>query len=281
MLFIHHCYLKCRFIICSLVAIAISLIDGVIVMLTLGIIFAVLSFCLATPSTDVGVRIVNGTTVDISEYPYQVAILYQSSPICGGVLISAKHVLTALHCWVLDTNQNISEYSVRAGSNYWDKGGQEIYAESVVYDVPPGQGYLDYDIAIITLKFPVNVSNAIPIVMDEADAVHDDGEVATLSGWGLTQLALDDDDDDPYILRAVNVTVIFCGDTGVLRNFICFAQNGTGPCYGDSGGPAVINKKLVGLTSTGGGGACGSSMARAYYTRISTFREWIQEITGV
>ncbi|XP_060528865.1 trypsin 3A1-like [Cylas formicarius] len=144
--------------------------------------------CFAAPQNlNPGTRIIGGELVDISKVPYQVAILFQGKQVCGGSLISSTKVLTANHCWTEETNGNLSEYSVRVGSTDWEKGGQEIYASAVdLYDIPKGEVYLNYDIAIITLKSAVNVSNAISIQVDDADTVHLAGEVATVSGWGVT-----------------------------------------------------------------------------------------------
>ena len=43
-------------------------------------------------------RIIGGKEAKISAWPWQVGIVYKEKFICGGVLISANHVLTAAHC---------------------------------------------------------------------------------------------------------------------------------------------------------------------------------------
>lgn len=50
-------------------------------------------------------RIINGRRVHISEVPYLVQILDDpfKTPICGGVLVASKRVITAGHC-VYDIN---------------------------------------------------------------------------------------------------------------------------------------------------------------------------------
>ncbi|XP_060528611.1 trypsin-3-like [Cylas formicarius] len=248
--------------------------------LMLGLFLGTVTLCLAAPQRfdDIRGRIINGIEVDISEVPYQVAVLFQDHQVCGGVLISPTVVLTALHCWLPpETNQNISEYSVRVGSTYWEKGGQQIFADSVVYNIPKGETSLENDVAIIKLKSQVSVPNAIPIVLDDVDTVHEDGELVTLSGWGATQFPLNASAPVDFPLKEVNLTVTAC-DEGSSNKFICFAQNGSGPCYGDSGGPAVINGKLVGLAYST---VCGSNIYSAYYTRIAAFRGWIRDETGI
>ena len=43
-------------------------------------------------------RIVNGTSIDITEAPFMVSILYYGIFSCGGSLLTEKFVLTAAHC---------------------------------------------------------------------------------------------------------------------------------------------------------------------------------------
>ena len=45
-------------------------------------------------------RIINGQEASPNEYPWQVALVRAGghSPICGGSIISDRHILTAAHC---------------------------------------------------------------------------------------------------------------------------------------------------------------------------------------
>ena len=49
---------------------------------------------------------------------------------------------------------------------------------------------------------------------------------------------------------------------------------------GDSGGPLIFNGALVGVTSFGAAAGCEAGYADAF-SRVSYFREWIKEKTGV
>ncbi|XP_060527630.1 trypsin 3A1-like [Cylas formicarius] len=249
-------------------------------MLALSIILLICVHCFAAPQKQsTGPRIIGGEQVDISQVPYQVAILLYGQQDCGGTLISPTKVLTAQHCWLEGTR--ISDYSVRVGSTDWENGGQEIEITAFdLHDVPKGETFTSYDIAVITLKSAVNVSNAVTIPVDDADTVHVDGEVATISGWGVT---FDPAGPIPpnvtvgkYPLSAINSTVISCA--GGESNILCLSQQGDGACYGDSGGPAVINGKLAGIVS---GGICASYIYPGVFTRVSAFREWIKEHADV
>ncbi|XP_060529167.1 trypsin 3A1-like [Cylas formicarius] len=249
-------------------------------MLALSIILLICVHCFAAPQKQNTLpRIIGGEQVDISQVPYQVAILLDGQQNCGGTLISPTKVLTAQHCWI--DGARISDYSVRVGSTDWEDGGQEIEITAFdIHDAPKGEIFTSYDIAVITLKSAVNVSNAVPIPVDDADTVHVTGEVATVSGWGITYDPFSpippNVTSDKYPLSAINSTVVSCGDG--LDTILCLSLNGTGACYGDSGGPAVINGKLAGIVS---GGICASYISPGFFTKVSAFREWIKEHADV
>lgn len=43
-------------------------------------------------------RIISGAPVTVGQKPFQVALFHKHKFICGGSLVSQKHVLTAAHC---------------------------------------------------------------------------------------------------------------------------------------------------------------------------------------
>lgn len=57
-----------------------------------------------------------------------------------------------------------------------------------------------------------------------------------------------------------------------------FIGNGTGTCYGDSGGVLAVNKKLAGIMAWGVAYAQGKP---DQFTRISNFVKWIEEKTNI
>lgn len=50
-------------------------------------------------------------------------------------------------------------------------------------------------------------------------------------------------------------------------------------CYGDSGGPAVIDNRLVGIISWGYD--CGASGLPGVYTLLRNYRRWVSNHTGL
>lgn len=65
----------------------------------------------------------------------------------------------------------------------------------------------------------------------------------------------------------------------ITRNMFCAGDVDNDACYGDSGGPAVINGKLVGIISWGH--ECGSPNLPGVYTLVKNYREWISNHTGL
>ena len=65
----------------------------------------------------------------------------------------------------------------------------------------------------------------------------------------------------------------------ITDNMFCAGTGETDACNGDSGGPATINEKLVGVVSSGI--ECASSEYPGVYMRIEHYTKWIHNITGV
>lgn len=69
----------------------------------------------------------------------------------------------------------------------------------------------------------------------------------------------------------------------ISQTMICLGIPGVGgkdACQGDSGGPAVINgNTLVGIVSWGFG--CARPQYPGVYTRVSTYRNWIRQNSGI
>ena len=67
----------------------------------------------------------------------------------------------------------------------------------------------------------------------------------------------------------------------ITSRMICAGSPGFDSCKGDSGGPVVINKTLVGVISWGKG--CGREGYPGVYTNIANeeIRDFIRKITGI
>lgn len=141
-------------------------------------------------------RIVGGKLIDITEAPYQAALLENEDQFCGGVIISPNWILTAARC------SSDKEIFVRVGSSNSEEGGTYLRVESFVQH--PEFLLLDYDFALVqvneTLAFNERVQ---PVVLPQDGEETAEQTPCFVTGYGSTLI-----DTDPYaILRGVVVPI--------------------------------------------------------------------------
>lgn len=242
-------------------------------------------------------RIVGGQSVNIADYPWQVAITTSTgSQFCGGSVINEYWILTAAHC--LGSYSNIK---IRAGvTNKTYTNGQDI---SVAEEIPHPQyqsSTHQNDIALLRLSSPLDLSGpnvkAIPIVTeDHANAgLQDPGVTATITGWG----ALSEGGSAANTLQMAQLPIVSNEDAmniggynqgQITPDMICagfLGEGGTDACQGDSGGPFVVpaadsplGYRIAGATSWGYG--CARPDYPGIYSRVSYFQSWLEQTTGL
>ena len=240
--------------------------------------------------------IVGGEGVDISEYPYQVALYkkYKSRgqdtyyQVCGGTIINEEWILTAAHCV---NRTKAGDWAILAGKTYLSTAtisdltfvsGLEVYPG--YRDVTAGK-----DCALMHLSTPLDLSDpniaAIQwLTSAEASAGYTDAGLASVtSGWGT----LSSGGSSPDQLQAVAVPLVSNADAAAAygsRNITddqlaagVLGVGGKDACQGDSGGPLVVEVgnvvKVAGITSWGNG--CALPDYPGMYGRVSSFDSWI------
>jgi len=243
-------------------------------------------------------NIVGGVDSTIEQYPWQVQLemcAVNGCYMCGGSIISRRWVVTASHC---TTGYTKADITVRVGSAHVSGAGGSTHSVSQVVDHPAYTVTSDSwmsDISLLQLSEPVDVNNARsrPIALPDAGDEFA-GEECVISGWGATT----EGGSGAEILQSANVTVPQNWDTcsemaqsvnlTVVEDIhMCAGHHnmsgGVDTCQGDSGGPlacrgAAGDWTLAGVTSFGSG--CGDPGTLGLYTRVSTFVDWIRDVTA-
>jgi trypsin len=223
--------------------------------------------------------ILGGTVVPPGQKTYTANMRATASGagICGGVLISPTHVLTAGHCFYL----NFLKY-VSVGSHFLsgDSDGERILIKNGTrHPKYIDDSVLAYDYAILELETP---SKFTPVKLLSADSETFVGKNATAMGWGDTSA---NGGPSQELLRV---------DVAVRSNEDCKAAKLDGPalmesmfcaggvfnkdaCQGDSGGPLILEQEsgdvLVGIVSWGE--SCGLANKPGVYSKVSSEKDWI------
>ncbi|XP_035700452.1 trypsin-4-like [Folsomia candida] len=131
-------------------------------------------------------RIVGGRPATIGEFPYQVSVQTYGSHVCGGSLISDRHVLTVASL----TNQaSPSSLSVRAGSSFRGRGGQVIKVQRICQDPSYYPRNNDHDDAVLLLhKFQLQFGSRDPVHQSRQARFQTSGRNVT--GWGALSEAV-------------------------------------------------------------------------------------------
>ena len=139
-----------------------------------------------------------------------------------------------------------------------------------------GQRFMEYDFALVQLDAPQNQKY---ICLPKSDNMYTSTEAVT-AGWGL-----DDNQKIPSTPIEVDLKTsknptcdVF---PSVSNNMICAGKYGNpkeGSCYGDSGGPLMVGKTLIGVVSRGsihGPRACGTEPS--IFSRVTKQLAWIKK----
>ena len=139
-------------------------------------------------------RIINGIPANLGEFPWQAQLITfwvdGDTHLCGGTLISSKHVLTAAHCfvnWITNMAIPKEEIKVITGRlSIYDYEPQQVtskVAKIIIHPDYSGPFTLNNDIALLELVEPVQFNRNIKMAcLGTEDSSN--GKVA-ISGWGI------------------------------------------------------------------------------------------------
>ncbi|MFT4926852.1 MAG: secreted trypsin-like serine protease [Phenylobacterium sp.] len=236
--------------------------------------------------------VVGGHTIDISQAPYQVALINNSGiQFCGGTIIAKNWVVTAAHClWGISPGRVtvVAGQSLRANLNN-GIDVSEVHKYPGFYDTKSGK-----DIGLLKLSQDLDLTSPNITAIGYATSAHvnaglvDPGVLATLTGWGK----MGSPGSNPSQLQSVDMHLVSLADAlAVFKSQYGIHQltddqlpawdSGKSACNGDSGGPLVVpsgNKViLAGVVSWGKDCA---DIAPSMFARVSSFADWIGGIVG-
>ncbi|XP_056237535.1 trypsin-like isoform X3 [Seriola aureovittata] len=156
--------------------------------------------CVAVPREDG--RIIGGRDCEPHSRPYMASLNY-GYHFCGGVLINRQWVLSVAHCWYNPYAMQImlGEHDVRV----FEGTEQLMKTDTIIWHPSYDYQTLDYDIMLIKLFHPVEVTEAVaPVQLPRGCPVA--GLPCSVSGWGNT--AMGDEVFLPYRLQCLDVPII-------------------------------------------------------------------------
>ncbi|XP_046639209.1 chymotrypsin-2-like isoform X1 [Daphnia pulicaria] len=231
-----------------------------------------------------GSRIVNGKISTLGEYPFMVGIMRGRNVFCGGSLLDANHVLTAAHCVSGLSSQDLLQLTIVMGAVDINDSKKVIrHVKSVIRHRQFDNRKLRNDIALLTLDSPVEFTNVVSPVCLHDDVTKDYvGKDVVTAGWGRTYYK----GPKSPVLQKVTLKLKSLDDCrrnlgvqspgGVPDHYICAWAPNRDSCAGDSGGPLMLADDgcQIGIVSWGIGCATNTY---GVYTRISSFRDWIEK----
>ncbi len=191
--------------------------------------------------------------------------------------------MTAAHC--VD-GAEASRVDVLLGAHRLSDGGLTVRAEDILVHPDYDPFLSDSDLALIHLSEPVTYTpiSLYRTIPDETEQSH---VRATTIGWGASDIGDFFSITYPDALREVSIPLVdfdTCYSAyggGITENMLCagYEKLLKGSCYGDSGGPLMVQDKAgewlqVGIVSFGPYG-CISFGLYDVFTRVGAFTDWI------
>jgi len=238
---------------------------------------SVMFLLLIAVSVNAQKRIVNGTSVDISERPYQ-AFIYSvnadgtTSNKGSGVIINNVWVLTTAHV-VYGVDASNLRISTDSNQPLGDLNTSRVQQVIIHNDYYNDNSLSDNDIALIKLTKALTFgTNGQGIDVSQTKNYYS-SVTATVSGWGPTSQEVT---SFPSSLQKADVVVK--SNTG---NFLMSEPSSTHTYYGDSGDPLTLTSnstdKLIGIVK----GVFGTTSDYLYYyTNAGCYYDWIEENIG-
>ncbi|MFD3453040.1 trypsin-like serine protease [Streptomyces sp. NPDC058691] len=242
-------------------------------------------------SATIDPKIIGGTPTSMTTAPWMAQLWYDDDRgtadegddigfFCGGTVVAPTKILTAAHC-VSHYNWHAHGVVLTGTAQLADTDGGTLSPVQRQWSHPSyNASTIDNDIAVLTLPDPVK-AKPVPITTSNDTASYAAGTNAKVYGWGRTSSTSEDISD---VLRVATVPINssatcsgFWGGDYIAGHMVCAGKPATGSdtgttasCNGDSGGPLIVNNKVVGVVSWGVEN-CVEAGAYSVFTKVSTY----------
>jgi len=244
-------------------------------------------------------KIVGGTVAQKNEYRFIAALLAtdrtgRERQFCGGSLIDEYHILTAAHCVIGYTENDISMLRVRLGAHKLSLSRESSvhHVDRIIRHIKFNTHTLDFDVAVLTLREKAPIGDKVKaICLPSVDLDYQNFE-AIVAGWGALR---PQGFEQPDELQKVKVKVWSndeCHESygkdapgGITKNMMCANLPGQDSCQGDSGGPLFTCDRnwrangcsIIGIVSWGI--SCAEKNYPGVYSRVTELKNWVDRIT--
>ncbi|XP_069509114.1 transmembrane protease serine 6 [Ambystoma mexicanum] len=234
-------------------------------------------------------RIVGGTASIEGEWPWQASLQIQGYHFCGATLVSQQWLVSAAHCFSLDSLASPSLWTVYLGKyrlNPSSKNEMSFKVSQIILHPFYDEDTHDFDVALIQMDHPLIGPTFIkPICLPTSTHFFRADAKCWATGWGAEK-----ESGPPInVLQKVDVPLVpqdACMQAyryQISPRMLCagYQEGKKDACQGDSGGPLACKEPsgrwfLAGVVSWGS--SCGAAKYYGVYTRVTRIVHWIKQV---